>query len=209
MSVHTGEPLVTAGADPRAARGVVIAVHGRGAGPENILDLAPRLGRMDLAWVAPTAQGRTWYPFSFMADIATNEPWLSSALAVLARVVDDVVGGGVPRERIALLGFSQGACLAAEFAARHAGRYGGLVLFSGGLIGPPGTPRDYPGSFAGTPVFLGSSDPDSHVPPARVDETADVYTRLGALVIKRIYPNMGHTISDDELSEARRILGGL
>jgi predicted esterase len=135
-----------------------------------------------------------------------NEPWLSSALEQLGALVAHVEAAGVPAERIVLLGFSQGACLATEFAARNARRYGGVVAFSGGLIGPPGTPRDYSGSFAGTPVFLGCSDRDPHIPRERVDESAAVLERLGAAVTERIYPAMGHTVNEDEIEAARGIL---
>ena len=184
-------------------------VHGRGAGPANILDLVPRLDRPGFTYLAPTAAGRTWYPHSFMAETAQNEPWLSSALRALDRVVSDVMARGVPTERIVLLGFSQGACLMSEFAAAHAARYGGVIVFSGGLVGPPGTTWDYGGSFDGTPVFLGCSDPDAHVPRTRVEESAAVFTRMGASVDMRIYPGMGHTVNDDEISAARALLDSI
>jgi predicted esterase len=203
---HKDLPVVQAGAPLGEGRGVVVMVHGRGASPASILDLVPALDRPGFTYLAPTAAGRTWYPHSFMADTATNEPWLSSALRAVAGAVDGVIAQGVPKERIVLLGFSQGACLTSEFAAAHASRYGGVILFSGGLIGPPGTVWNYPGSFAGTPVFLGSSNPDSHVPPARVEESAAVFTRMGASVDLRIYPGMPHTVIDDEISAARAIL---
>ena len=181
-------------------------VHGRGAGPANILDLVPRLDRPGFTYLAPTAAGRTWYPHSFMAETETNEPWLSSALRALDQALYDVEARGVPTQRIVLLGFSQGACLMAEYAVRHAARYGGVIAFSGGLVGPPGTTWDDSGSFSGTPVFLGCSDPDAHVPRARVEESAAVFTRMGATVDLRIYPGMGHTIHDDEIGAARSIL---
>ena len=203
---HAGLPVVQAGAPLGEGRGAVIMVHGRGAGPANILDLVPRLDHPDFTYLAPTAAGRTWYPHSFMAERAANEPWLSSALRAVGRVVTDVAERGVPAERIVLLGFSQGACLTSEFAAAHAARYGGVIVFSGGLIGPPGTAWTYPGAFAGTPVFLGVSDVDSHVPKDRVEETAAVFTRMGASVDLRIYPGMGHVVQDDEISAARALL---
>lgn len=209
MEPHAGQPVVAAGAPLGRGTGVVIMVHGRGAAPANILDLVPRLGRDDFTYLAPAAAGRTWYPHSFMAEIAQNEPGLSSALHVLAALVDDVVRQGTPRARIVLLGFSQGACLTSEFAARHAARFGGVIVFTGGLIGPPGTPRDYAGSFDGTPIFLGCSDVDHHVPKARVDETAAVFTRMGAHVTERIYPGMGHVVNDDEIEGARGVLGSI
>jgi predicted esterase len=181
-------------------------VHGRNAAPANILDLVPRLARPDLAYVAPAAPNRTWYPLSFMAPIEQNEPSLSASLAILADAIAEVEQSGVPRERIVLLGFSQGACLASEFMVRNAARYGGLIAFTGGLIGPPGTAWHYPGTFDGTPVFLGSGDPDAHVPVSRVAETAEVFTRMGASVRTRIYPGMGHLVNDDEVRMAQVIL---
>jgi predicted esterase len=199
--------VAAAGAPLNAhTKAVVIMVHGRGAAPEKILDLAPRLDRDGISYLAPAAAGRTWYPYSFMADSRKNEPALSSALHVLGRLVSRVMAAGITRERILLLGFSQGACLASEFAIRNAARYGGVVAFSGGLIGAPGTTWNYGGSFGGTPVFLGCGDPDSHVPRARVDESADAFRRMGADVTERIYPGMGHLVSDEEIAFAQGIL---
>ena len=207
---HAGQPVVAAGAPLAEAAAVALMVHGRNAGPEAILNLVPALDRRAnpraLAYLAPAAANRTWYPFSFLTEIAKNEPYLSSALSVLGALVGDLVAGGIRRDRIVLIGFSQGACLASEFVVRHAARYGGLIAFSGGLIGPPGTRWDYPGSLDGTPVFLGCSDVDAHVPAARVEESADVFARLGAAVTMRLYPGMGHLVSEDELAEAREIL---
>jgi predicted esterase len=184
----------------------MIMVHGRGAAPRNILDLVPRLNRPGFTYLAPAAANNTWYPYSFMAETTKNEPGLSSALDVLERLVNEVVARGIRQDHIVLLGFSQGACLTSEFAARHAGRYGGVIIFTGGLIGPPGTTWNNPGSFAGTPIFLGSSDVDAHVPKERVDESAAVFTRMGAAVTKRIYPGMGHTVNDDEISYAQTVM---
>jgi predicted esterase len=178
----------------------MIMVHGRNAGPKNILDLVPRLDREGFTYLAPAAADNTWYPYSFMADTAKNEPGLSSGLAMLDRLVADVLAHGVRRDRIMLLGFSQGACLTAEFTVRHPQRYGGVVIFSGGLIGPPGTTWNEAGSFAGTPIFLGCSDIDGHVPKERVAESADVFGRMEAEVTLRLYPGMGHLVSDDEIS---------
>ena len=203
---HAGQPVAEAGSAIDQARAAVVMVHGRNAGPANILDLVPRLARPELAYLAPAASGRTWYPYSFMAEIASNEPGLSSGLAVLEATIARIEAAGVPQSRIVLMGFSQGACLAAEFAVRHAARFGGVVIFSGGLIGPPGTRWDYPGSFEGTPVFLGCSDQDSHVPEPRVNESASVFARMGADVTKRIYPGMGHVVNDDEIAFARTVL---
>lgn len=195
-------------------------VHGRGAGPENILDLVPALGHAGVTYLAPAAANRTWYPFSFMADIAKNEPNLSSALSVLAALVSDVEGAGIARDHIVMLGFSQGACLTTEFAIRNASRFGGIVAFSGGAIGPPGTKWNdahlrpgtvvgQAGRFDGTPVFFGCSDVDAHVPADRVRESADVCAGMGADVTTRIYPGMGHLVNDDEIAWARALLDSL
>ncbi len=209
MGPHAGQPVVEAGAPLEQAPAAVIMVHGRNAGPANILDLVPRLARPNLAYLAPAAANRTWYPYSFMTEIAGNEPGLSSALALLESVVARVEAAGIPRSRTVLLGFSQGACLAAEFAIRHASRFGGVVVFSGGAIGPPGTRWDDAGRFDGTPVFLGCSDRDSHVPEPRVIETAELFTRMGADVTTRIYPGMGHLVNDDEIAFAQGLLDGV
>ncbi len=206
---HAGQPVLAAGAPLGEAAAAVVLVHGRGADAANMLALAEALERPDLAYLAPQAAGHAWYPQGFMAPIAANEPGLSSGLAVLAGLVERLAAAGIPPERTALLGFSQGACLALEFSARHACRYGAVVGFSGGLIGPPGTPRDYPGSLAGTPVFLGCSDRDPHIPKPRVDETAEVLAALGGTVTKRIYPHMAHTVNADEIDFARGLLDGL
>jgi predicted esterase len=208
MEPHGNQPVLQAG-QPLGQSPVVIMVHGRNAGPENILDLVPRLGHADVTYLAPSAAGRTWYPNSFLAEIASNEPGLSSAIAMLAALVDRVERAGVARRRIVLLGFSQGACLTAEFAARHASRFGGVVIFSGGVVGPPGTARDYAGSFDSTPTFLGCSDRDAHVPEWRVRESAALFEAMHASVTTRIYPGIGHLVNDDEIAEAQRIIDGV
>ena len=187
----------------------MVMVHGRGATAESILELARELRHPDLAYLAPQAAGTTWYPYSFLAPLERNEPYLSSGLARLGEVLELLRSAGIPPERTILLGFSQGACLALEFAARNARRYGGVVGLSGGLIGPPGTPRSYAGSFAGTPVFLGCSDRDPHVPRERVDETAEVLRRMDANVTERIYPALGHTVNADELEQVRAMVAGV
>jgi maleylacetate reductase len=209
MSPHGGQPVVSAGVPLGQAPAVVIMVHGRNAGPDNILDLVPRLARSGLTYLAPAAAGRTWYPLSFLAEIEKNEPGISSGLAMLEALVARVETAGVPRSRTVMLGFSQGACLVSEFAVRHAARYGGFVLFTGGLIGPPGTRWNYSGDFAGTPIFLGSGDPDSHVPVSRVRESADIFARMGAEVTTRIYPGRGHFVSDDEVAMAQNLIDGV
>jgi predicted esterase len=186
----------------------MILIHGRGASAADILGVRGEIGADDIAYVAPDAPGRTWYPYSFLVPLEQNEPHLSSALATVHGIVANVAQEGVTTNRIGLLGFSQGACLLLEYIARHATRYAAVVGFSGGLIGPPGTPRQYAGSLEGTPVFLGCSDSDPHIPLARVHETRDALTALGAKVDERIYPGMGHTINRDELEAARLLLGG-
>lgn len=184
----------------------MVLVHGRGATAESILQLRHEFDEPGLAFLAPQAGGNTWYPYSFLAPIEQNEPGLSSGLRALQETVATIEGAGVPAERIVLGGFSQGACLAAEFLARNPRRYGGLFVFSGGVIGPPGSLRAYEGSVDGMPVFIGCSDRDSHIPLQRVDETARVFKGLAADVTKQIYPNMGHTVNADELEHARRIV---
>jgi predicted esterase len=187
----------------------MILVHGRGATAEDILSLGRELGRPDLAYLAPQAEGYSWYPYSFLSPMERNEPGLSNGLALLGHLVERLGAEGIPPERTVLLGFSQGACLTLEYAARNARRFAGMAGLSGGLIGPPGTPRDYPGSFAGTPVFLGCSDRDPHIPLERVKETTQVLTRLGAQVAERIYPAMGHTVSEDEMEQVRELVAGV
>ena len=209
MDKYAGQPIVAVGAPLGQAPATVIMVHGRNAGPANILDLVPHLGRRDLAYLAPTAAGGTWYPLSFMADISRNEPYLTSALQSLETVLAHAEAAGVARSRIVILGFSQGACLTSEFAVRHASRFGGLIIFTGGLIGPPGTEWDHSGDFAGTPVFFGSGDPDAHVPVTRVLESAEVFTRMGADVKTSIYPGRGHWVGDEEVAIARAMLDRL
>jgi predicted esterase len=184
----------------------MILVHGRGASAEDILTLTEEFDVDDVAYVAPQAAGHTWYPYSFLAPIARNEPGISSAFGVLSRLIGQLRDEGVTPDRIAFLGFSQGACLTLEYAARHARQYAGIFGLSGGLIGPPGTPRDYSGSFGGTPVFLGCSDVDPHIPLARVRESADVFRRLGSNVDERIYKGMGHTVNADEIAAIGGVL---
>lgn len=203
---HQGQPVLSAGAPLGQARAAMLMAHGRGASAASILTLADELQRPDFAYLAPQAAGGSWYPYSFLAPIAQNEPGISSGLAALAAALDTIAAAGIPPERVVLLGFSQGACLALEFSARHAQRYGGVVGLSGGLIGPDETPRDYAGGLAGTPVFLGCSDIDAHIPKQRVLESAEVLRQLGATVDARLYPGMGHTISQDEIAATRAIM---
>ena len=206
---HQGQPVLTAGEPLDKAKAAMIMVHGRGATAEDILSLTPELNQPGFAYLAPQAAGYAWYPNSFLAPIASNEPGLSSGLAVIASLLEKLAEAGIPPERTILLGFSQGACLSLEFAARNARRYGGLAGLSGGLIGPDGTPRDYPGSLDGTPVFLGCSDVDPHVPKKRVELSAEVLQRLGGNVTTRLYPRMGHTVNRDEIRQVQDIMSAL
>jgi predicted esterase len=181
-------------------------IHGRGAGAEDILALVPAIELPGVAYLAPAAAGDTWYPLSFMAPIERNEPGISSGIAVIHSLVDQTLAAGVAADRVLLLGFSQGACLASTAAQRRPGRYGGVMIFSGGLIGPPGSAWSESGGFLSTPVFVGCSDIDPHVPESRVRETAAVFERMGAEVTTRIYPGMGHLVNDDEIAFARELL---
>src|ERR1700687_2146418 len=195
---EAGEPLAK-------ARAAMILLHGRGASAEDVMTIAAEVMHPCFAYLAPQADGNAWYPYPFTAPFEKNEPYLSAALGVIARLLARVEPV-VPPRGVILLGFSQGACLTLEFAARHARRYGGVVGFSGGLIGPPGTPRDYPGDFDGTPVFLGCSDVDPHIPKERVIETSEVFQRMGAKVRMRLYRGMGHTVNEDEIKSVREIV---
>lgn len=203
---HQGQPVRQAGEALDHARAAMIMMHGRGGSADDILAVSGELTVPGFVYLAPQAAGNTWYPFSFLSPIAQNEPGISSGLAAIAGVLETIERGGIPPERVVLLGFSQGACLSLEFAARAARRYGGVVGLSGGLIGPEGTARDYSGSLAGTPVFLGCSDVDPHIPEPRVVETATVLRRLGGEVDMRIYSGMGHTINQDELETVRAMM---
>ena len=207
--IHQAQPVLHTGAPLDRAQAAMLLVHGRGASAHDILTLVPEFDRPGWAYLAPQAAAHTWYPLSFLSPIARNEPHLSSALARLDALLAQVVQAGIPAERVVLLGFSQGACLCAEYVARHARRYGGLVALSGGLIGPDGTPRDYPGSLDGTPVFLGCSDVDPHIPQARVLESADVFRRLGGQVTARLYPGLGHTVNQDEIDAVKAIMAAV
>lgn len=206
---HPDGPLRLAGEPLDRAQAAMILTHGRGASAEDILGLAADLAVPGFAYIAPQAAGHTWYPYSFLAPMADNEPGLSSGLATLGAITAALAEAGIAPERTILLGFSQGACLTTEFVARNARRYGGVAGLSGGLIGPPGTPRDYAGALAGTPVFLGCSDIDPHIPLARVEETATIFEHLGGVVTARIYPRMAHTINGDEIRAVQAMMRAL
>jgi predicted esterase len=184
----------------------MVMVHGRGASADSILTLVPALLSEGFAFLAPQASGGTWYPNSFMAPIPSNEPGISSGIAAIGDVIASIADAGIPLERTMLLGFSQGACLSLEYAARNAARYGGIATLSGGLIGPDGTPRSYPGNFNGTPAFLGCSDIDGHIPALRVTESASVMRHMGATVTMKLYPGMGHLVNEDEIAAVNAMM---
>lgn len=194
------------GAPPEEARAALILLHGRGGSAEDIFGLAPMLGMDELLFLAPEAPVNTWYPFSFLAPITQNEPSLGAALATVGGMLDIAAASVGGAGRVVLAGFSQGACLALEYAVRHPQTYGGVVALSGGLIGPPGTVWNQDGDFGGTPMFLGCSDADPHIPLTRVRESTIHLRGMGATVTERIYTGMGHTINDDELGAFRQVL---
>ncbi|MGX9961682.1 alpha/beta hydrolase [Roseomonas sp. F4] len=198
--------VVEFGAPLHRARAAVLMFHGRGGDAEGMLSLAEALTQPDLAWLAPEAAGRSWYPHDFLAPVERNEPRLSAALGTVTSLLQRLADAGFPPARVALLGFSQGACLALEYAARHAQRYAAVIGLSGGLIGPDGTARACTGSLHNSPIFLGCSDADPHIPLARVQETARTLRALGGAVILRIHPGMGHGINEDEIRQVGQIL---
>ncbi len=204
---HRGQLVLRSGEDPARASLAMILIHGRGGSAESILSLSSHLTFPGATYLAPQAAGHTWYPLSFLAPIPQNEPGISSGMRTIAGLIDELGRAGLPPDRIVLLGFSQGACLTLEFAARHARRYALVAGLSGGLIGPPGTPRAYEGSMAHTPVFLGCSDVDAHIPVERVHETGAVFRALDAAVEETIYPDMDHSVTPEELRALRRLLG--
>jgi predicted esterase len=187
----------------------MIMVHGRNDSPASILQLADTLHHPEFTYLAPGAAGGTWYPLSFMAPIESNEPGISSGIAVIHGLIASALEHKIPSQRIMLLGFSQGACLASTAALRRPSRYGGIIAWSGALIGPPGTRWDTRGEFEGTPVFFGCSDVDSHIPRARVAESAAAFEQMGAAVTERIYPGMGHTVNEDEIGFVRELMSGV
>lgn len=198
--------IVTAGVPLDQAKKALIMIHGRGASAQDIISLATYLNVGDYALIAPQASGHTWYPYSFMAPVAQNEPGLSSAITVINSIVDDILKAGIPASNIYFMGFSQGACLTLEYVTRHAQPYGGVVAFTGGLIGAELDLANYTGDFNGTPVFIGSSDPDMHVPVMRVRESEKIIKNMGADITVKVYPGMGHTISQDEVETANRLV---
>lgn len=206
---HAGQPVIRSGPPADSASAGMILMHGRGATAENIILLAEQFDQSGFTYVAPQAAENTWYPFSFMSNIDDNKQGISSAFSVISALIDELHSGGLPMNKIILLGFSQGACLVLEYAARNARQFGGIVGLSGGLIGPDGTPRNYPGSLHGTPVFLGCSDVDPHIPEHRVEETSLVLRRLGGSVTRRLYHAMGHTVNEDEIDFIQDMMDNL
>lgn len=200
--------FITAGTKLEETSRVLILLHGRGGSAEDILSLADHLDVSEYALLAPQATGNTWYPYSFLAPPEQNEPWLSSALQLIKTIVNDLKEKGIEEKNIYFLGFSQGACLTLEFVTRNAARYGGIVAFTGGLIGDKIYGENYNGDFGGTPIFIGTSDPDPHVPVQRVNESELTLEKMNAAVTKKIYQGMGHTINGDEIAEANKIFRG-
>jgi phospholipase/carboxylesterase len=203
---HAEQPIETGGVPLAGAEAAAVLLHGRGARAAGMLELATQLDRTNVAYLAPQAVRSTWYPESFLAPIERNEPWLTSALVLIEGLLERIEAGGVPRDRTLLIGFSQGGCLGSEYVARNPGRYGGLATLSGGLIGPEGKTFDYDGDLEETPVFVGCSDRDPHIPLERVHETTAVFEGLDADVTERIYEGMGHTVNADELEHVRTLL---
>jgi len=198
--------IITAGKEVTADSKVLIMLHGRGGSAADILSLAQYMAVDNFSLLAPQATNNTWYPYSFLAPPAQNEPWLSSALEIVKEVVADVRAKGVATENIYFAGFSQGACLTLEFVTRNAARYGGVAAFTGGLIGDKIYPENYKGDFQNTPVFIGTSDPDPHVPVERVYATSNIMRSMNADLAEKVYSNMGHTIIQDEIAQANKLV---
>ena len=200
--------IISAGRELNKDSKVLVMLHGRGANAKDILSLATYLDLTEFSLLAPQATNNTWYPYSFLAPVTENEPWLGSALDMLKEVLDDLLKLGIPAENIYFLGFSQGACLTLEFVARHANKYGGVVAFTGGLIGDKIYSDNYKGDFQNTPFFIGTSNPDPHVPVERVYATTNILKDMNAAVTEKVYDNMGHTVNQDEMDNANRIVFG-
>lgn len=205
--LHTKQ-LITSGRNLKEAKKAMIMVHGRGGSASDILSLSGYFPIKDFALIAPQATNNSWYPYSFLAPVFNNEPWLSSALSLLSEITGDIIGHGITNENIYFLGFSQGACLTLEFVTRNAAKYGGVIAFTGGLIGDKIDTSNYKGNFENTPIFIGSSNPDPHVPVTRVNESVSILKKMDADVTERIYENMGHTITQNEIDLASKIIFG-
>jgi phospholipase/carboxylesterase len=203
---HQGQKIYSAGKALSEAATAMILIHGRGATAPSILELAQPLHHPDMAYLAPQAANNTWYPYSFLSPIPQNEPGISSGLQAISDLMAEIEAAGIPKNKLILAGFSQGACLASEYIARNPARYGGLLAFSGGIIGPPGMERHDSGDLEQMPVFIGCSDVDFHIPVERVNETAEIFEGLNGRVNKQIYPGMAHTIIQDEIDQALKIV---
>ena len=204
---HQGVNPIHTGAEPSNAKAAMIMIHGRGASAQSILGLANELGHIEeIAFYAPQATGFTWYPYSFLAPVEQNQPGLSSGLQMIHDLILKIESEGIPKDRIFLLGFSQGACLASEFAARNPAKYAGIIALSGGVIGDSVDMESYSGDLKGTPYFVGCSDVDPHIPLQRVNESAGVFEKLGASVTKKIYPGMGHLVNEDEIRHIQGLI---
>src|SRR5206468_59162 len=208
MSIAHGQRVLAAGEPIASARAAMILLHGRGATAEDIMTIASEVQQPGWVYLAPQAAGNTWYPNPFTSPLESNEPYLSAALDMVSKLVERVEPT-VPAQRIAILGFSQGACLALEWSARNARRFGAVIGLSGGLIGPDGTPRDYSGSFDATPIFLGCSDVDPHIPMRRVVEAGEVLKSMGGDVTVRFYPGMGHLVSGEEIATIQETVAAI
>ena len=206
---HQGQPLLQTGESIDEAKAAMIMMHGRGATAKDIFELVSNLKQPGFAYLAPQAEGNAWYPNSFLAPLDSNEPALTSALLTIENILVKLEEAAIPVEQTIILGFSQGACLTLEFVARNAKRYGGVVGLSGGLIGPDDTARDYPGTLAGTPIFLGCSDKDPFVPKERVEFSATIMQKLGGDVTAKLYPNLAHTVNPDEIRSIHAMMVAL
>ena len=203
---HQKEKIINAGAKPEQAAAAMILIHGRGATAESILMLADEFNGENILYAAPQAAGFQWYPYSFLAPTDRNEPGLSSGLQVIFDTIANLESNGIPKKRVIIAGFSQGACLASEFVARHPARYGGLIAFSGGLIGDEVSAASYQGSLSGTPCFLGCSNIDPHIPMERVRESENILSAMGGDVMAKIYKGLGHTVNHDEIDKAQKVI---
>lgn len=198
--------IITSGKDISEAKKVLVLLHGRGGNAQDILSLADHFPVNDFSLFAPQATHNSWYPYSFLAPPSQNEPWLTSALEILRNLLEEIKSKGIASENIYFGGFSQGACLTAQFVTRNADRFGGIFLFTGGLIGDKIDIENYKGDFAGTPVFIGTGNPDSHVPVERVNKTAEIMEKLKAEVTVKVYDNKPHSISQDEIEIANKLV---
>jgi predicted esterase len=205
-TLHMNQKVLSAGVSLEEAGSVMLLFHGRGATANDILSLAREFPQPDRAYLAPQAANFTWYPYRFIEPMERNEPWLSSALQVVDHLVKKAEESGISMDQIILAGFSQGACLALEYVVRNSRKYGAVLGFSGGLIGPPGTVWDYPGSLEGTPVFLGCDENDFHIPRDRIEESARIFREREAEVTMKLYSDLGHGISHEEINMARQVL---